>query len=210
MSVRRLAAALALAALAVMATTALASSRPTGSAAATQRCFNFTVVQPDPQARFAAGVYRRLNFSPGNTLSCNTTYHLLRSYLYDPRSLRGWTVGPLVGPLRNTTGRRFVRNGTRGQVGFDVYRNTPPPTPSAIVRNVSLQAGTTRTYTTRIPTRTPDVGQTVQLVNAAGAQMLQSGFYLSGGYTVYFARVQTPNLVGYQGQAQFRITTQQT
>ena len=73
------------------------SARPTGSAAATQRCFNFTVVQPDPAAGFAAGVYQRQNFSPNNSLSCNTTFDVFRSYLYDPQTHRGWTVGRLVG-----------------------------------------------------------------------------------------------------------------
>ena len=50
-------------ALVVLGSTATAlGSRPTGSAAATQRCFNFTVVQPDPAAGFAAGVYHRRNW----------------------------------------------------------------------------------------------------------------------------------------------------
>ena len=210
MSFPRLALAAALAAgMAALATTALASSRTTGSAAATQSCFAFTVVQPDPQAQFAAGVYQRNNFSPNNSLSCNTTYHLLRSYLYDPSSLRGWTVGRLVGPLRNATGRRFVQNGTNGMVGFNVYRNAAPPAPRVIVRNVNLQAGATATYRVTIPTRTPEVGQSVQLINGAGAQILQSGFNIVGANTVYFARVQAPNLAGYRGQVQFRITIQQ-
>ena len=195
--------------VAVLATAALASSRTTGSAAATQRCFAFTVVQPDPQAHFAAGVYRRNNFSPGNTLSCNTTYHLLRSYLYDPRSLRGWRVGPLVGPLRNATGRRFVRNGTGGTVGFNVYRNVAPPRPRVVTRTFDLTAGTTATLRVSMPTRTPEVSHTVSLINGAGAQILQTGSNVVGTNTVYFARVQSPNLVGFRGQVQFRFTLQQ-
>jgi hypothetical protein len=188
------------------AVTALASSR--GTAASTQRCFDFTVVQPDPWAQFAAGTYHRSNFSPGNSLSCDATYHLFRSYLYDPPSLRGWTVGPLTGSLRGQIGKRFVKNGTRGTVGFNIYRNNPTPAPKTVIKTVNMQPNTTQTYSVYIPTRTPEIAETVQLVNGAGAQILQSGFRVSGRNTVYFATVQTPNLAGYRGQAQFKLTVQ--
>ena len=46
--------------------------------------------------------------SPNNSLSCNTTFDVFRSYLYDPQTHRGWTVERLVGPLRNATGKHFV------------------------------------------------------------------------------------------------------
>jgi hypothetical protein len=209
MLVRPLAIAAALVTLGALTATAL-GSRPTGSAAATQRCFNFTVVQPDPAAGFAAGVYQRQNFSPNNTLSCNTTYDVFRSYLYDPQSHRGWQVGRLVGPLRNATGKRFVQTGTNGMTGFNVYRNTRPPTPTTITRTQNLQPGTTQTYRTSLPTRTPEVSQSVSLVNAPQAQIVSSGFNVSGANTVYFATVQSPSLPGFRGQVQFRFRVQRT
>src|SRR3954453_2878675 len=125
MTLRPLGLIAAVLATAGLATTALASSK-TVHVSATMRCFSFTVVQPDPAAKFSAGVYQRQNFSPNNSLSCNTAFDTLRSYLYDPQTLRGWTVGPLTGPLKNATGRRFVKNGTNGSTGFNVYRNTKP------------------------------------------------------------------------------------
>jgi hypothetical protein len=207
MLVRPLAVAGALVVLGALTATAL-GSRPTGSAAATQRCFNFTVVQPDPAAGFAAGVYQRQNFSPNNSLSCNTTFDVFRSYLYDPQTHRGWTVGRLVGPLRNATGKRFVRNGTNGMTGFNIYRNARPPTPTTVTRAQNLQAGTTQTYRTSIPTRTPEVSQTTTLVNAPEAQILSSGFNVAGANTVYFATVRSPSLPGFQGRVQFQFRVQ--
>jgi hypothetical protein len=207
MLVRPVAVASALLVLGALAAAAF-GSRPTGSAAATQRCFSFTVVQPDPLAGFAAGVYQRQNFSPNNTLSCNTTYDVFRSYLYDPQSHRGWQVGRLVGPLRNATGKRFVQTGTNGTVGFNIYRNVRPPTPTTITRTVNLQAGTTQTYRTSLPTRTPEISQSVQLINAPQAQIVSSGFNVVGANTVYFATVQSPSLPGFRGQVQFRFRTQ--
>ena len=56
MPLRPIALAIALVAAAGLATSALASR--TVHVSATMRCFNFTVVQPDP-AQFAAGVYQR-------------------------------------------------------------------------------------------------------------------------------------------------------
>jgi hypothetical protein len=208
MSIRPLLVAAALLAAAAVTASALASNGTSARVAATQQCFNFTVVQPDPQAGFAAGVYRRQNFSPGNTLSCNTSFDVFRSYLYDPQTHRGWSVGPLVGPLRNAQGKRFIRTGTNGAVGFSIYRNAPAPQPRTITRTLNLVAGTTRTYQVSIPTRTADVGESVQLVNGGPAQIVQSGFNIVGPNTVYFARVQVPQLVGFNGQVQFRIQTQ--
>ena len=128
MPLRPIALAIALVAAAGLATAAPASR--IGHVSSTQRCFNFTVVQPDPQAQFAAGVfYQRQNFSPNNSLSCNTAFDVLRSYLDDPTSHRGWTVGKLVGPLRNAAGRLFVMKGSGGSIGFDVDRNGTPPPP---------------------------------------------------------------------------------
>src|SRR3954452_19462551 len=204
MSLHPLALVAALVATAGIATNALASSY--ANVSATMRCFDFTVVQPDPSANFAAGVYHRQNFSPNNSLSCNTAYDVLRSYLYDPATLRGWTVGPLIGTLRNATGRRFARNGTNGSTGFNVYRNAKPPTPSNVVRNVQMQANTTRTYSVTISTRTPEVGQSVTLVNNnSGAVIQQTGFNVQGSNTVYFARVQT---FANPGQVRFTLKVQ--
>ena len=59
-----------------------------------------------------------------------------------------------------------------------------------------------------VSTRIPDVGETVQLVNGAGAQILQSGYRISGPNTVYFATVQTPSLIGFSGQVRFTINVQ--
>src|SRR3954453_18564579 len=160
MTLRPLGLIAAVLATAGLATTALASSK-TVHVSATMRCFNFTVVQPDPAAKFAAGVYQRQNFSPNNSLSCNTAFDVLRSYLFDPQSHRGWTVGPLIGPLRNATGRRFVQNGTGGGTGFNVFRNGTPPKPGNIVRTIAMTPSTTKTYAITIPTRTADVGETV-------------------------------------------------
>src|SRR5436190_19478694 len=111
MSIRRAIVIAAIAALAGAATSALSLASGAGRAASSQRCFDFTVVQPDPAAQFAAGTYHRQNFSPGNSLSCNSSFNLFRSYLYDPASLRGWTVGPLTGSLRGQLGKRFVQKG---------------------------------------------------------------------------------------------------
>jgi hypothetical protein len=114
---------LALAAIATLAVPAAAAAKPSAKAAATAECPIFTVVLNDPEAGFTAGRYHRLNFAPRiSTLTCDDTYHIFRSYLYHPRSLRGWTVGKLVGELRTATGKRFIKRGTNGRVGFDVWR----------------------------------------------------------------------------------------
>ncbi len=181
-------------AVALVAAAGLATAAPAsriGHVSSTQRCFNFTVVQPDPQAQFAAGVYQRVNFSPNNSLSCNTAFDVLRSYLYDPTSHRGWTVGKLVGPLRNATGRRFVMKGTGGSTGFDVYRNGTPPPPGKIVKTIAMRPNTTRTYAITLPTRTAEVSENVSLVGSSGAVIQSSGYNIQGANTVYFARVQT-------------------
>ena len=161
----------------------------------------------DPQAQFKAGVYHRQNFSPNNSLSCNATYDLFRSYLYDPQTLRGWTVGKLIGPLRNATGKRFVKNGTNGSTGFNIYRNAPPPKPGTLVKTINLQPNTTKTYAYTIPTRTADVGENTTLVGTGGAVMQQSGYTVQGAETIYFAQVQT---FANPGQVRFTITTQKS
>ena len=79
----------------------------------------------DVEAGFPRGTYNRLNFAPeGNQdlLPCDYTFHVFRSYLYHPDSHRGWTVQRLRGELKNRTGKRFLRNGTGGKQGFDVYK----------------------------------------------------------------------------------------
>lgn len=206
MTLRPLGLIAAVLATAGLATTALGSSKQTGRVSATQRCFNFTVVQPDPAAKFSAGVYQRQNFSPNNSLSCNTAFDILRSYLYDPQTLRGWTVGSLTGPLKNATGRRFVKNGTHGSTGFNVYRNTKPPTPGNVVKTIQMKANTTQTYAISIPTRTPEVGETVTLVNnTSGAVILSTGFNVQGTTTIYNARVQT---FANPGQVRFTLLVQ--
>jgi hypothetical protein len=207
MSIRRVVVVAAVAAVAGAATSALSLASGAGRVASTQRCFDFTVVQPDPAAQFAAGTYHRQNFSPGNSLSCNTTYNIFRSYLYDPQSLSGWTVGPLTGSLSRQIGKRFVQKGTNNSVGFNIYR-AGRPVVRPLVKNISLQPNTTRTYSVTVSTRIPDVGETVQLVNGGGSQILQSGYKISGPNTVYFAQVQTPNLIGFNGQARFTISVQ--
>ena len=207
MSIRRAVVVAAIAALAGAATSALSLASGAGRAASSQRCFDFTVVQPDPAAQFAAGTYHRQNFSPGNSLSCNSAFNIFRSYLYDPQSLRGWTVGPLTGSLRRQIGKRFVQKGTNNSVGFNVYR-AGRPVVRPVVKNLPLQSGTTQTYSVTVSTRIPDVGETVQLVNGAGAQILQSGYRISGPNTVYFATVQTPSLIGFSGQVRFTINVQ--
>jgi len=111
--------ALALPALLIPAAADGATRRRT----ATSECPIFTVVQNDPQAGFSAGKYHRLNFTPaGTTLTCDDTYHIFRSYLYEPRSMRGWKTQKLGGELRGAIGKRFVKNGTNGRTGFDVWR----------------------------------------------------------------------------------------
>jgi hypothetical protein len=194
MPLRPIAVAVALVAAAALATSALASR--TAHLTATMRCFNFTVVQPDPAAKFTAGVYQRQNFSPNNSLSCNTAFDVLRSYLYDPQSQTGWTVGPLVGPLRNSVGRRFVKKGTGGSTGFNVYRSGKPAPPANIVRTIAMTPNTTKTYAITVPTRTADVGESVELVGTSGAVIQKTGFNFQGANTVYYARVQTFNPAG--------------
>jgi hypothetical protein len=119
---RVLGVAAAAAAIAVLPA-ASAVAKPTAVASQTQRCPKFWVVRDDPQSGFTAGRYFRLNFAPTvSTLSCDYTYHVLRSYLYEPRTLTGWTVGPLIGELRGQLGRHFVKRGSNSRVGFDVFR----------------------------------------------------------------------------------------
>ncbi len=208
MRIRPVALGLALIALAgLAATTALASGSVIGRATATQKCFDFTVVQPDPQAQFKAGVYHRQNFSPNNSLSCNTTFDVFRSYLYDPTTLRGWTAGKLTGPLRNATGKRFVKNGTNGSSGFNIYRNQAPPKPGTIVKTITMQANTTKTYSYTIPTRTADVAENTSLVGTGGSVMQQSGYTVQGAETIYFAQVQT---FANPGQVRFTISYQKS
>jgi hypothetical protein len=118
------AAAAAVASLAVVPTVATAA--PAAKASQTQRCPSFQVVLNDPAAGFAAGHYFRLNFAPRvSTLTCTDTYHVLRSYLYEPTTLKGWKVGPLIGELRGQQGKHFTKNGSNGKIGFDVFRPVP-------------------------------------------------------------------------------------
>ena len=124
-TIRALPLALVAAVVLFVAAPAVAGAKSTAKASATAECPIFTVVDDDPQAGFDAGRYHRLNFSPQiRTLTCDDTYHLFRSYLYNPRSMRGWTVGPLVSRLRGAEGRRFVKRGSKGRIGFDVWRFT--------------------------------------------------------------------------------------
>ena len=101
---------------------------PSAANAATRRtstteCPIFTVVKNDPQSGFSAGKYHRLNFTPaGTTLTCDDTYHIFRSYLYAPRSMKGWTTQKLGGRLSGAIGKRFIKSGTNGRTGFDVWR----------------------------------------------------------------------------------------
>ncbi len=116
---RLLGTALAVAAVASVAVVPSASAQ-------TQRCPKFWVVRDDPQADFVAGRYWRLNFAPRiSTLSCDYTYHVFRSYLYEPDTHAGWAVQPLRGELRGQLGKRFVKRGTNGRVGFDVFMPAP-------------------------------------------------------------------------------------
>jgi hypothetical protein len=207
MSIRRVVVVAAVAALAGAATSALSLASGAGRSASTQRCFDFTVVQPDPMAAFSAGTYHRQNFSPGNSLTCATTFNIFRSYLYDPQSQSGWTVGPLTGSLRGQVGKRFVQKGTNNRVGFNIYR-AGRPVVRPLVKNINLQPNSTQTYSVTVSTRIADVGETVQLVNGGGSQILQSGYRISGPNTVYFAQVQTPNLIGFNGQVRFTISVQ--
>lgn len=122
---RALPLAIAAAVVLLVAAPAFADARSTAKTSATAECPIFTVVDDDPQAGFDAGRYHRLNFSPQiRTLTCDDTYHIFRSYLYEPRSMRGWTVGPLVSRLRGAEGRRFIKRGSKGRIGFDVWRFT--------------------------------------------------------------------------------------
>lgn len=121
----------AVAALAILPASATAGAA-TAKPSATGECPIFTVVKNDPQSGFSAGKYHRLNFSPNPaSLTCDDTYHIFRSYLYEPKSLRGWTVGKLVDELRTATGKRFIKNGSKGKIGFDVWRFPKGVTPPA-------------------------------------------------------------------------------
>ncbi len=109
-------------AVAVMSTSATAGNNK-ATAAVKFACPDFRVVVDDPAAGFKKGVYRRRNFSePKGDLTCDDSYHVLRSYLYHPDSHKGWTVGRLKGDLANKQGKRFLKNGTDSQVGFDVFK----------------------------------------------------------------------------------------
>lgn len=104
----------------------VATAKPVAKASQTQKCPRFWVVLNDPAAGFPAGHYYRLNFAPNvKTLTCTDTYHILRSYLYEPSSMKGWKAGPLIGELRGQLGKHFTKNGSKGKIGFDVFRPAP-------------------------------------------------------------------------------------
>jgi hypothetical protein len=120
----------ALASVSALAATGVALAPGSASAAVfVQKCPTFRVVARDTRAGFPqAGVYRRNAFSNSRATipSCNETYHVLRSWLYDPDRVefaeQGWDVGALRGGLRTRTGRQFAERGSNGRSGFQVYR----------------------------------------------------------------------------------------
>ena len=60
-----------------------------------------------------------------------------------------------------------------------------------------MRPNTTQTYAITIPTRTPEVGESVSLVvGTSGAVIQSTGYNIQGANTVYFARVQTFNPPG--------------
>ncbi len=116
-------AALLVTGVAVLLNSASAGGDTRANASVRFACPTFTVVVPDPEAGFGRGTYRRRNFSePKEAFTCDDAYHVLRSYLYHPSSHRGWSVSRLKGDLSNKEGKRFVKNGTDSQIGFDVFR----------------------------------------------------------------------------------------
>ncbi len=118
-------AAASIAAIAV-APAVVATAKPVATAAKTQKCPRFWVVHTDRAAGFKAGHYYRLNFAPSlKRYTCTDTFHILRSYLYEPRTMKGWKVGPLIGELRGQLGKHFVKRGSHGKIGFDVFRPKP-------------------------------------------------------------------------------------
>ena len=112
-----------LVAAAALIPAASASAGPTANAAVGFGCPKFTVVHNDTAAGFPKGVYNRLNFAPkAFLLNCDDSFQVFRSYLYSPNSHAGWKVGPLTGNLKNRTGKRFLKSGSNGRIGFDVYK----------------------------------------------------------------------------------------
>ncbi len=183
-----------------------ASQPPVARAAATTTCPHFTVVANDPLAGFTAGVYHRLNFSPvASQLTCNQTYDVLRSYLYAPSSLKGWTVGKLVGSLSGATGKRFTQNGSNGTIGFDVWRLRSDPQPRTV----------TKTTTTTVPAGKQKIVQLTYPL-AQRPSKINSGYspgliVYSSGYTtgtsteIYWVNVQAP--ANAAGKVTFTTTT---
>lgn len=120
----------ALASVSALAATGAALAPGAASAAVfVNKCPTFRVVKADPVAGFPrAGTYRRNNFSSSRSTipSCSETFHVLRSWLYDPSRAdfreQGWDIGPLRGGLRTRTGRQFALRSSHGHTGFQVYR----------------------------------------------------------------------------------------
>lgn len=135
---RRVIVALAVAGLAA------AAAPSAGAATATLNCPTFSVVRPDPFAGFPiSGGYGRQIFwarDQSPELSCNTTYHVFFSYLYNDsapgytesprrcgaRTYRGKRYANLCvvpgGTFRGRPGRIFYLNGTNRLSGFTVYK----------------------------------------------------------------------------------------
>jgi hypothetical protein len=121
--------------LAIAAGLEIAALAIPGSASAvvsSQQCPTFQVVRNAPGANLLAGTYTRANHANyptrargravlNSSLTCDVSYHVFRSYLYDPESHSGWTVRALPG-VAETQGRRFIKRGTGGRVYFDVRR----------------------------------------------------------------------------------------
>lgn len=121
--------------IAIASASALAATgaavAPGGASAAVfvTKCPTFRVVARDTRAGFPIpGVYRRNAFSSSRSTipSCTETFHVLRSWLYDPDRVefaaQGWDVGALRGGLRTREGRQFAERGSNGRTGFQVYR----------------------------------------------------------------------------------------
>jgi len=161
--------------------------RGPGASPSTQSCFDFTVVQPDPAGHSspAGDLSPPETSARANSLSCSTTYNIFRSYLYDPQSLSGWTVGPLTGSLRGQIGKRFVQKGHeqqrrlqhlphRTQAGGEAVgeEHQPPGEHHADLLGDRVHAHSRRG------------GRTVQAGSTApGSQILQSGYRISGSPT---------------------------
>jgi hypothetical protein len=112
-----------LVAAATLIPAASASAGPSANAAVGFSCPKFTVVHGNTSAGFPKGVYNRLNFAPkAFLLNCDDSFQVLRSYLYAPDDHAGWKVGKLTGKLADRTGRRFIKSGSNGRIGFDVYK----------------------------------------------------------------------------------------